>query len=62
MINDDEENNFIKDKIENQFNGEQYWIGLEENVEKDNFEWIDGSDLSFTDFASDGRDEVIRTK
>ena len=59
VINDDEENRFIKDQIENKFNGEEYWIGLEENDDKDGFEWIDGSDLSFTDFASDGQDEVI---
>ena len=59
VINDSEENQFIKDKIENEFHQNEFWIGLTENDNDDDFEWVDGSDLSYTDWKNNGKNEVI---
>ena len=59
VINDSKENQFIKEKIENEFYQNEFWIGLIENDNDDDFEWVDDSELSYTDWKSDGKDEVM---
>ena len=49
QIDDSTENQFLKDKITN---GNQYWIGLKENNNGDDFDWVDGSSLSYTDWRA----------
>ena len=59
-IDDSGENQFLKDKIVSQYNGNQYWIGLKENTNGDNFDWVDGSSLSFSDWKGGEPNEVER--
>ena len=59
VINDSKENQFIKEKIENEFYQNEFWIGLMENDNDDDFEWVDDSELSYTDWKNDGKDEVM---
>ena len=59
VINDSEENKFIMEKIENEFNQNQFWIGLKENDKDDDFDWVDGSELSYTNWKSNGKNEVM---
>ena len=47
VINNREENEFLKQQIESRFNGNEYWIGLRESVSMDSYIWRDGSDFSF---------------
>ena len=59
-IESDEENQFLKDKIKNDFNGNEYWIGAKENNDKNGFVWVEGSDLIYTDWTSGDPNGVIR--
>ena len=45
IINDKAENDFLKDHVTSL--SKIYWIGLRENEEKDSFEWVDGSGLTY---------------
>ena len=61
VIDDKEENQFLKNQIETRFNGSEFWIGLiKEKNSKDALKWVDGSDLSHTDWMSDEPNEVMR--
>ena len=60
VVNNNAENQFLKDKIRNEFNGNQYWMGMKENDNDDGFVWIDGSDISYTDWKSGEPNGVIR--
>ena len=58
-IENNEENQFLKDKIRTVFNGNEYWIGAKENDNDNGFLWVDGYDLSYTDWSSGDPNEVI---
>ena len=45
VIDDKAENDFLKGHVTSL--SRIYWIGLRENEEKDSFEWIDGSGLTY---------------
>ena len=47
VIEDENEYEFIKEKIQSYFNGQEFWIGLKETEARDTFEWVDGSSLSY---------------
>ena len=58
-IQNDEENQFLKDKIRTDFNGNEYWTGAKENSNDNGFKWVDGSDLTYTDWTGGDPNEVI---
>ena len=58
-IQNDEENQFLKDKIRTDFNGNEYWTGAKENNNDNGFKWVDGSDLIYTDWTVGDPNEVI---
>ena len=62
VIHDAEENQFLKDKINSQFKGNEYWMGMKENNKKDGFTWVDGSDVSFNDWKGGEPDSVNEFK
>ena len=47
VIENEEEYQFLKKKFKSSNNHQQYWIGLIETEERNNFEWVDGSNLSY---------------
>ena len=47
VVNDSDENQFLKDNIKDSHNESQYWIGLKENCDRNGFIWVDESDLSY---------------
>ena len=47
VINNKEENEFLKQQIETNINETEYWIGLIENDSKNSYNWVDGSDFAF---------------
>ena len=58
-IQNDEENQFLKDKIRTDFNGNEYWTGAKENSNDNGFKWVDGSDVTYTDWTGGDPNEVI---
>ena len=55
VIDDTEENKFLREKIETLKNG-QYWIGLKANNRNDWFVWVDGSALTFEDWDKSSKE------
>ena len=47
VIEYEDEYQFLKKKFKSSNNRQQYWIGLIETEERNNFEWVDGSNLSY---------------
>ena len=45
----------------NDYDTTQYWIGLEENCDRDGLVWTDGSNLFDTAWTSSNPDQVINT-
>ena len=58
VIDNDEENQFLKDKMKD-YETTQYWVGLEENCDRDGLVWTDGSDLFDTAWTSSSSYQVI---
>ena len=57
-IEDNEENQFLKNKIRTNFNGNEYWVGAKESNNGNDFVWVDGSDVTYTDWKSGEPNEV----
>ena len=47
VINDEMENKFLQNHITSQFNNFDFWIGLKENGNLNEYVWVDGSTLDF---------------
>ena len=60
VIDSDEEIQFLKDKMID-YDTTQYWIGMEENCDRDGLVWTDGSNLFDTAWTSSNPDQVINT-
>ena len=58
-IENDEENQFLIDRIRNDFDGNEYWIGAKENNNDNGFNWVDGSALTFTNWFINDPNEVM---
>ena len=59
VIDDNNENQFLKDKIINIFEKSDYWIGMKENDNDYGFVWIDGSDVTFNNWRKGEPNDVI---
>lgn len=42
-----QENEFLKEKIYNEYNEVQFWLGMKVNSNDNGFEWVDGSDVRY---------------
>ena len=60
VIDDDKENDFLKIKIRSLAIGNDYWIGMKESHDGDDFVWVDGSVVSFNDWRNGQPNDVIR--
>ena len=52
IIRTEEEQNLIKEYIETMKVVDNIWIGIKQNA-NDSFEWIDGTDMKYTNWAKD---------
>ena len=63
VINDEEENRFLTKHRNEKHTGNEYWIGLirtsTSSVDpNDEFAWVDGSDVSFTNWRAGEPNDV----
>ena len=47
VIENSDENQFLKNQIQSRYNDEDFWIGLKENGTATQYEWVDTSPLGF---------------
>ena len=43
----EQENEFLKTQIKDNYEGIEFWIGLREKDTKDTYQWVDKSDISY---------------
>ena len=57
-IEDNEENQFLKDTISSDFNGNEFWVGAKDDDNGNSFVWVDGSDVTYSDWKTGEPNEV----